>query len=88
MVESIDHAVGMPVITVLLSVLAVIPVTSCTPERIFSRVKNTLTKIRATMTESRLEDIILIQSRRGRLPTTEDILQKFASRTGRRGHFF
>ena len=30
------------------------------------------------MTESRVEDIILIQSRRGRLPTTEDILHALA----------
>ena len=87
-IECIECADGFPVVSVLLSILAVIPVTSCTPERVFSKVKTTLTKIRSTMTESRLQDIILIQSNRGKLPTTEEILQRFASRPGKRGHFF
>ena len=87
-VTSIEHADGLPVITALLSVLAVVPVTSCEPERIFSKVGTVLTKIRSTMSESKLEDIVLIQCNRGRLPSTPDILERFASRPGRRGHFY
>ena len=87
-VASIEHADGLPIISVLLSVLAVVPVTSCEPERIFSKVGTVLTKIRSTMSESKLEDIILIQCNRGRLPSTSDILERFASRPGRRGHFY
>ena len=86
--ECIECANGFPIVTVLLSVLAVIPVTSCTPERLFSKVGTTLTKIRSTMTVSRLQDIILIQSYRGHLPTTEEVLHRFVSHPGRRGHFF
>jgi hypothetical protein len=39
----------------MLKILATLPVSSCEPERIFSKVEHTMTAIRASMSEERLE---------------------------------
>ena len=71
----------------LISVLAVMPVSSADAERVFSKVTGTLTPIRASMSEDRLEALVLIQAHRGRLPTTETIINKFAASSARRLEF-
>jgi hypothetical protein len=44
----------------MLKILATLPVSSCEPERIFSKVEHTMTAIRASMAEERLEALILL----------------------------
>ena len=52
-----------PNIHKLLKVLATLPVSTATPERVFSKVERTLTAIRSTMSEERLQDLILLQAK-------------------------
>jgi len=66
-----------------LQILATMPVTTAEPERVFSRVERTATAIR-NMDETRLEALILLQSHRDRTPSSEDVLNKFASAEARR----
>jgi len=73
-----------PNIFVLLKVLATLPVSSCEPERMFSKVERTMTAIRSSMSEDRLEALVILQAHRDHLPTTEDIIDQFASVCSRR----
>jgi hypothetical protein len=43
----------------MLKILATLPISSCEPERIFSNVEHTMTAIRASMCEERLERLIV-----------------------------
>jgi hypothetical protein len=81
--------VTMPNIHLLLKVLATLPVSTATPERIFSKVERTLTSLRSTMSEERLEALILLQAHRDRITnmSTEDIIRKFAASGSRRLEF-
>ena len=85
--EALPKADGFKCINVLLSVLCVLPVSSCTAERVFSKVNTTLSSLRSTMCQDRLESLILIRSNRGRLPKTADVLKRFSGRPSRRCHF-
>jgi hypothetical protein len=52
----------------MLKILATLPISSCEPERIFSQVEHTMTAIRASMSEERLEELIVAKpevSKRG-----------------------
>ena len=73
-----------PAIYRLLQVLAVLPVTTAEAERLFSKVERTLTALRSTMAEDRLEALILIQAHRDRLPPTEKVVDWFATSGARR----
>ena len=73
-----------PAIHRLLRVLAVLPVTTAEAERLFSKVTRTLTALRATMAEDRLEALILLQVHRDRLPTTGQVVDRFAACSSRR----
>ena len=44
-----------PNIFMLLKILATVPVSSCEPEHMFSKVERTLTTIQSSMSEDRLE---------------------------------
>lgn len=79
--------VTFPGVHRLLSVLAVMPVSSAEAERVFSKVTGSLTPIRAAMSEGRLEALVLIQAHRDRLPTTEAIISKFVASGARRLEF-
>jgi len=50
----------------------------------FSKVEHTPTAIRSTMTQYRLEALVLLQAHRDELPLTEDVLDKFAAANSRR----
>ena len=76
-----------PALHRLLSVLAVMPVSSAEAERVFSKVTGTLTPIRASMSEDRLEALVLMQAHRDRLPATEAVIEKFATCGARRLEF-
>jgi len=73
-----------PNILRLLKILATLPVSTCEPERMFSKVERTLTSIRSSMPEDRLEALVLLQADRDNLPATEDIIDTFASVSARR----
>ena len=73
-----------PNIFCLLKILATLPVSSCEPERVFSKVERTLTAIRASMSEERLESLILLKAHRENLPSTETVIDKFAAASARR----
>ena len=51
----------LPNIFTLLQILATLPVSTAEPERVFSRVTQTMTALRASVAEDRLEALILIQ---------------------------
>ncbi len=66
-----------PNIFVLLTILATLPVKTCEAERLFSRVERTLSAIRSTMGEKRLESLLLMQSPREDLPSSEEVVKVF-----------
>lgn len=76
-----------PNIFLLLKIFATLPVSSCELERLFSKVQRTLTAIRSTMSEDRLESLILLQAFRDDLPDTEAVINKFAAARSRRLNF-
>ena len=67
----------------LLSILGTLPVTTCESERVFSKLQRTLTSIRSTMTEDRLEALLLLQCHREHCPTPDDVLSAFAKKARR-----
>ena len=69
-----------PNLFVLLSVLATIPVSTCEPERMFSKLERTLSAIRASMTEERMESLLLLQAHREDLPDTNEVIHRFAQK--------
>ncbi|KAF0294833.1 repressor of the inhibitor of the protein kinase [Amphibalanus amphitrite] len=73
-----------PAIHRLLRVLAVLPATTAEAERLFSKVTRTLTALRSTMTEDRLEALVLLQVHRDRLPSTGQVVDRFAACGSRR----
>jgi hypothetical protein len=76
-----------PNIYTILQILAVLPVTTAQPERVFSKLENTVTAIRSTMSEERLEALILLQVHRDRTPSCESVLTAFAERGARKLNF-
>jgi len=73
----------------LLQILATLPVSTAEPERMFSKVDLALTDIRSTMSEDRLEALILMQAHRRRVIdfTNADIINKFAASGSRKLSF-
>lgn len=87
------HAINLcdedvfPNIFTLLKILATLPVSTCEPERMFSKVDRTLTSIRSTMGEERLEGLLLMQAFRSELPETTEVINRFAAVKNRRKDF-
>ncbi len=54
------NSVKFPNVRRLLAILGTLPVTTCESERVFSKLQKTLTSIRSTMTEDRLEALLLL----------------------------
>jgi hypothetical protein len=46
----------------MLKTVATLPISSCEPERIFSKVEHTMTAIRASMSEERLEALTVAKT--------------------------
>ncbi|XP_043219971.1 52 kDa repressor of the inhibitor of the protein kinase-like [Amphibalanus amphitrite] len=76
-----------PGIHALLRVLAVLPVSTAEAERTFSKVTRTLTALRASMREERLEALVLIQTHRDLLPDYGKVVDRFAAAGSRRLNF-
>ena len=73
-----------PNVHTLLHILTALPVTTAEPERLFSKLNSTLTAIRSTMSEERLESLLLLQVHRERTPKTERLIDSFAATKPRR----
>jgi len=73
-----------PNVHMLLNILTALPVTTAEPERLFSKLNSTLTAIRSTMSEERLESLLLLQVHRERTPTSEKLIDSFAALKSRR----
>ena len=88
-IHTLNHCPSnsLPNIHKLLYILATLPVSNAEVEREFSKVKRTLTALRATMSEERLEALIMIETFREMLPTTEEIIDKFSLCKERRKNF-
>lgn len=76
-----------PNIHLLLQLLATLPITTAEAERMFSKLERTLTAIRSTMEENRLEALILLQVHRTYTHTLADVIDKFAQSSARRFKF-
>ena len=76
-------SIKFPNVYRLLSILGMLPVTTCESERIFSKLQRTLTSIRCTITEDRLEVLLLLQCQGEHCPTPDDILSAFAKKARR-----
>ena len=62
--------------------------TTAEAERLFSKLDHTLTAIRSTMDEQRLEALILLQVHRSDTPTVDAVIDdRFASTASRRLDF-
>ena len=73
-----------PNVHTLLNILIALPVTTAEPERLFSKLNNTLTAISSIMSEERLESLLLLQVHRERKPTTKSLIDSFATTKSRR----
>lgn len=76
-----------PNLSVLLQLLATLPVTTAEAERVFSKMERTVTAIRASMEEERLESLILLQVHREDTPSIEAVIDRFATTSARRLKF-
>jgi hypothetical protein len=76
-----------PNINILLRILATLPSTTAEPERMFSKVTKTLSAIRSSMSEERLEACVLLQAHRDMMPDTSAIIDHFAKNSARRLNF-
>ena len=79
--------VKFPNIHRMLTILGTLPVTTSESERVFSKLQRTLTSIRSTMTEDRLEALLLLQCHLEHCPTPDDVLCAFANTKARRLNF-
>ena len=76
-----------PNISKLLKILAVLPVSTAEAERYFSKLEKTMTTLRTTMAEERLESLIMLNVHRARTPSIDAIIDKFAEKSSRRLNF-
>ena len=68
---------SFPNIRNILLLFVTLPITSCEPERVFSKVQRTKTAIRNTMGTERLEALVIIPAHRSTLPSHQDIINTF-----------
>ncbi len=85
--SALDHCSSYPHISLLLQLLATRPVTTAEAERLFSKLEQTLTAIRSSMDEERLEALILLQVHRSDTPSIDAVTDRFASTAARRLDF-
>ena len=58
--------------------MAKLPYTTAQAERIFSKTERTLTAIRSSMSEDRVESLVLQQVHRDNTPSADEVVTKFA----------
>lgn len=84
---ALDHCSMYPNMCILLQLLATLPVTTTEAERMFSKMERTMTAIRASMQEDRLEALLLLQVHRDLTPSPEAVIDRFAATSARRLQF-
>jgi len=82
--SALDHCTAYPNFSLLLQLLATIPVTTAEADRLFSKLERTLTAIRSKMDEQRLEALILLQVHRSDTPTVSAVIDCFATTAAQR----
>ena len=75
---------SFPAISSLLQIMATLPCTTAQAERIFSKTERTLTTIRSSMSEDRVESFVLLQVHRDNTPSADEVVTKFAACHARR----
>ncbi|KAF0309556.1 repressor of the inhibitor of the protein kinase [Amphibalanus amphitrite] len=75
---------AFPATSRLLMILATLPVSTAEAERMFSKLDRTLSATRSTMTESRLEALVLMQAFRGELPAAAEVVNRLLKLPGKR----
>ena len=70
--------VKLPNVTMLLKILATLPVTTAQAERLFSKVDKTASAARSSMLEERLHSLVLIEAHRDKTPPVDSITDRFA----------
>ena len=75
---------SFPAISLLLQIMATLPCTTAQAERIFSKTERTLTAIRSSMSEDRVESLILLQVHCDNTPFADEVVTKFAACHARR----
>lgn len=87
-IDAMEPSLEMyPSVKALLQILATLPVVSVEAERLFSKMEKTLSAIRATMTEVRLEALLLLQVHRDLTPSPSAVIDRFAATQARRMKF-
>jgi len=86
-IVSLDHCNYFPAVSTLLQLLATLPISTAEAERVFSKMERTLTAIRATMEETRLETLLLSQVHRSDTPSIQEVIDHFAVTSARRLNF-
>jgi hypothetical protein len=84
---ALDHCSMYPNMTIFLQLLATLPITTAEAERFFSKMERTLTAIRASMEEERLEALLLLCVHRQETPTIDAVIDRFAAISARRLKF-
>ena len=85
--SALDHSSSYPNLSLLLQLLATVPVITAEAERLFSKLERTVTAIRSIMDEQRLEALVLLQIHRTDKPTIDNVIDCFASTAARRLEF-
>ena len=75
---------SFPAISLLLQIVATLLCTTAQAERIFSETERTLTAIRSSMSEDRVESLVLLQVHRDNTPSADEVMTKFAACHARR----
>lgn len=70
-----------PNLNTLLHIAVTLPVSSCSVERSFSKLKLVKTKLRTTMKEERLESLLKITCEQDCVPNVENVINNFANKS-------
>ena len=73
-ISALSNTESFPNIWNFLLLFVTLPITSCEPEKFFSKVQRTKTAIRSTMGTERLEALVIITAHRSTLPSQQDII--------------
>ena len=82
--EKPQTALSFPAISSLLQIMATLACITAQTERIFSKTERTLTTIRSSMSEDRVESLVLLQVHRDNTPSADEVETKFAACHARR----
>ena len=76
---ALDHSSMYPNISTILQLLATVPVTTAEAEQQFSKMERTMTAIRASMEQERLEALLLLQIHQDISPSLDTVIDQFST---------